>query len=296
MDEFPFIKIEDKKYPTVIMGEDNFTGWWNKGRFDSEEERAKAYREAIEIAYSKGVRGFSMSPQNTLLQVLKNFKKEHQDIVCIANPHWQKHYYLGKESLWDQKNLIKLRATQLSLNEELKNCEWHKNSNIEDRLDEEEINSIRLDEEEYKKSLKKFHFCDFWLVGNIGTSAFILLNRFDIIKKEIELVRKSGMCPIGMCQGGGLALKGYERLDIGGTWIWINKNFVCPNLEYALKEIKKAKKPITAYKIFTNPEGFDFKKSIEFIKRIKQIKSVVVGVENGDQARGTFTNLREVWK
>ena len=53
MKEFPFIEIENKKYPTVIMGEDHFTGWFKKCRkYDSEEERENAYRETLEIAYS----------------------------------------------------------------------------------------------------------------------------------------------------------------------------------------------------------------------------------------------------
>ncbi|MBU1112007.1 MAG: hypothetical protein KJ896_04460, partial [Nanoarchaeota archaeon] len=72
MDNFKFITIENKNYPSVIMGEDHFTGWFSKcPKFDSEEERAKAYRECLETAYSLGVRGFSMSPHDTLILVLK---------------------------------------------------------------------------------------------------------------------------------------------------------------------------------------------------------------------------------
>ena len=58
---------------------------------------------------------------------------------------------------------------------------------------------------------------------------------------------------------------------------------------------KEAKKPITAYKIFDSPEGFDIEKSIEFIKSVEQIKSIVVGVEGKEQAEETFSKLQEYW-
>ena len=113
MKEFPFIKIENKKYPTVIMGEDHFTGWFKKCRkYDSEEEREISYRQTVETAYSLGVRGFSMSPHPTLIKVLKEFKKEHPEIICISNPHWQTNYYLGDKSLWLPENLERLGASE----------------------------------------------------------------------------------------------------------------------------------------------------------------------------------------
>ena len=76
-----FIKIEGKNYPTVIMGEDVFTGWFKKGKFKTEKQRAKAYKATIEEAYRQGVRGFSISPQKTLVKVLKTFKKKHPGMV-----------------------------------------------------------------------------------------------------------------------------------------------------------------------------------------------------------------------
>ena len=290
-----FIKIENTNYPTIIMGEDNFTGWFGKGNFNSENKRAEAYEESIKMAYSLGVKGFSISPQPTLISVLKKFKKNHPEIVCISNPHWQNHYYVGNKSLWTKENLGRLRATEKSiLNKDLiKDCYWFKNIDVEKRFSKKEIESFRLDEEEYKKQLKEFkEFCNFCLVGNLGRSSLILLGREDIIKREIELAREEGFIPLGMCEGGRLALPNTEKLNVAGTWVWINSSFACPSLNYTLEAIKESKKPITAYKIFTNPRKFDLNKSIKFIKGISQIKSIVVGVENKEQAKETFGKLR----
>ncbi|MBU1974058.1 MAG: hypothetical protein KKH52_01540, partial [Nanoarchaeota archaeon] len=276
MKPFPVINLENKPYPSVIMGEDHFTGWFKKcKKYSSEKARATDYQKTIQIAYDLGVRGFSISPHLTLIKVLKKFKQENSEIVCIANPHWQSNYYLGKESLWSKKNMERLAASEKYYSKS--DCLWFKEADIKKRFSKEEINAFTLDEKEYQQQLKTFSFCDFSLVGNLGRSALVLLNRTDLIKREIALVRKAGLIPLGICEGGALALLQLEKLNLAGTWVWINRHFCCPNLNTALKVIKQSKKPITGYKILST-ENFNLEKSISFIKSIKQIKSIVVGV------------------
>ncbi len=297
MKEFSFIKIETKKYPTIIMGEDQFTGWFKKcKKYNSEKERAVAYKQTIEVAYSKGVRGFSMSPHPTLIKILKHFKMKHPNIVCIANPHWHKNYYLHNESLWSNENMEKLKASEIFYGAKslIKNNKF-KETNIKKIFSREEIDLFRLDEKEYLEQLNQFNFCDFILIGNLGKNALIHLEREDIIKREIKLVRDYGRIPIGICEDGGLNLSKYEKMNISGTWILLNKYKNYPKLNDILKIIKKSKKPLTAYRIFVNPKGFNLENPISFIKNINQIKSIVVGVENKEQAEKTFSKLNKLW-
>jgi len=279
VEPFKFIQIEGKDYPTVIMGEDHFTGWFSKcPKFSSEEERAKAYRETLETAYSLGVRAFSMSPHDTLILVLKKFKSKHPEIVCISNHHWKSHYYLGEKSMWNSEIINKLGP------------------DAKENFSEEEIKSIRLDEKEYVEQLNEFKkFCDFCLVGNLGISALITLGREDIIEKEIELVRELGMVPLGMCEGGAFALEKMETLNVGGTWVMVNRHEIGYNTSEGLSVLKSAKKPVTAYRVFTSPEGFNLEKSIEFVNSVETIKSIVVGVSGKEQAQETFSKLKEFW-
>jgi len=279
MESFKFIQIEGQNYPTVIMGEDHFTGWFSKcPKFNSEEERAKAYRETLEIAYSLGVRGFSISPHDTLILVLKKFKKKYPEIVCIANHHWHSHYYLEEKSMWDSEIISKLGP------------------DAKENFSEKEIKEIWLNEKEYHEDLEKFSkFCDFCLVGNLGISVLITLSREDIIEREIELARKYGMIPLGMCEGGALALEKMEKLDVAGTWVCVNKDYLCPDLKTGLPILKSAKKPVTGYRIFSSPKGFDLEKSMEFVNSVETIKTIVVGVANKEQARETFSKLKEFW-
>ena len=270
MKEFPFVKIERKKYPTVIMGEDHFTGWFSKcPKFGSDKERANAYRGTLEVAYRKGVRGFSISPHPVLVKVLKKFKAERSGVVCISNHHWKSHYYVNDESLWENGNLDKLVSNSFS---------------------QEEISKFRLDEGEYKKQLEKFNFCDFFLVGNIGLSSLILLGREDILIKEIELVRSKGGIPLGICEGGEALLK-IENLDVAGTWLKTNRY----TKKSFLNKLRKSTKSITAYKVFSGLKEFNFEESMKFIRELPKIKSVVVGVSGKKQAKETFSLLKESW-
>lgn len=294
--EFSFIDIEGKRYPSVIMGEDRFTGWWDRENH-SEKERADVYLKSLEEAYLNGVRGFSISPHGTLIRVLKEFKEKHNDIVCISNHHWQNNYYLGDKTLWTEENLHRIAACEKFHSGDLiENADWLKGVDVSKRFSKKEIASFRLDENEYKEQLKMFDFCDFFLVGNLGMSSLINLGREDIVRREVELVREFGGVPIGMCQGGGLSILKYEEMGVAGNWVWLNKFSAYPNLDYALKSIEKSSKPITAYRVFTNPKGFDLKESISFIKTVRKVKSVVVGVENEIQSKENFFELKNYWK
>jgi hypothetical protein len=292
MDSFGFIEIENKEYPKVIMGEDSFTGWFGKDPFESERDRAKSYTKTLKMAYRQGVRGFSISPQKTLVKALKNFKKDHPEIICISNHHWQTHYYSEEKLLWSSKNLKKLSRTISSKFPKFNKCKWGVSSGERFRLDE--IRRFRLDEKEYISQLKNFKFCDFCLIGNLGKSSLILLRREDILEKEIVLAREEGMTPLGMCEAS-FALPLIEKLDVAGNWTWVNKEFACPSLESVTKIIKSSKKPITAYKIFGGGQGnFDLRGSLEFLSKLKMIKSIVVGVENETQAEETFQKIKQL--
>lgn len=296
MREFSNIIIEGKPYPTVILGEDSFTGWFGKGRFNSEVKRAPAYRQTIETAHEIGVRGFSISPHPTLMEVLRRFKEENPQIICICNPHWRLNYYMGKQSLWSSENINRLNATVFSKQDASIQIDsfWLKDAKGAKALSDDEIGLITFGENEYRNTLKKFSsFCDFSLVGNIGHSALPLIGRRDIVEREIELTRHCELIPLGMCQGGGPALEAYKRLNVSGCWLWINDCTSFPNLPYTMDVLKSAEMPMTAFRVFDSPNGFRFEKSMAFIDRIRQINSVVAGVDDPNQARETFQN---VWK
>lgn len=295
---FPFIKIEDKKYPSIIMGEDHFTGWFSKckEKYLTEDSRADSYLKTLNIAYKLGVRGFAISPHQTLIKVLNNFKKEHSDIVCIANPHYQQNYYLNNQSLWTRDNLNRLAATIFTrYSKELKNTNWLGLLENPKPFSSDEISKISLNTLEYSNNLNIFNqFCDFSLIGNLHRSVLLFLDRQDLVIKESQLVRQSGMIPILMCEAGALALEKSKDIDCGGYWIMMNEDFGVPSIKKLIQYTKKINKPITAYKAFTRSDGFNPQKTINFFNKITQVKSLVVGVGNTSQAEETFTLLSKL--
>lgn len=296
---FPNIKIEGKNYPSIIMGEDHFSGWFAKSGVDypNEELRAKSYFDSISIAYKFGVRGFSVSPHNTVIKVLSDFKAIHPDIICIANPHYQQNYYIGSESLWTPTNFGRLTSTiyhNIHDKENL-NMSWFKDVDKFTPFSKTEIKNFRLDINEYSQNISKFNnFCDFSLVGNLHRSALLLLDRQDLVIAESKLVRQSGMIPLLMCEAGALALDISLNIDCAGYWIYMNEDFGFPNNIELIKRINNSNKPITAYKAFTRNGGFDVDKTIEYFKKIPQVSSLVVGVENPVQAQETFSKLSQI--
>lgn len=293
---FHSIQIENKSYPTIIMGEDHFGGWFSKSGADyyDEEMRAMSYFDSISIAYQNGVRGFSVSPYKTIMKVLSDFKLQHPDIVCIANPHYKKNYYIGTESLWTSENLGRLTSTifQHLDDPETKKLFWFKDVASFVPFSESEIKSFRLDEVEYANNLAEFSgFCDFSLIGNLHRSVLLLLGRQDLVKKESELVRQSKMIPILMCEAAAAALGKSKDIDCAGYWIYMNEDFGFPNIDKLITYLKNINKPVTAYKAFTRKDGFNIEKTLNFFKNIPSIKSLVVGIENPVQAEETFGKI-----
>jgi hypothetical protein len=237
-----------------------------------------------------------MSPHQTLIKVLRDFKKEHPEIIGIANPHYKQNYYLNNESLWSSENAGRLTATIFShYSKELKNINWFKDVDKYKPFSNEEIANFKLDEEEYLKNIEEFsNFCDFSLIGNLNRSALLLLGREDLVIKESELVRKTGMIPILMCEAGALALEKGKNIDCGGYWVYMNEEFGVPNIDSLLEYIKDVDKPITAYRAFTRGDGFNAIKTMDFFKNIEEIKTLVVGIDNEIQARNTFTDLKNI--
>lgn len=295
---FRNIKLEGKPYPTVIMGEDNFSGWFGKGDYPSEAARAAAYREALKAAYAQGVRGFSMSPHPTLLAELRRFKKSHPDIIVIANPHWQSHYYVGEESLWTPRNRGRVLATVAAmLPEAVRSAsDLLRGKELPPPFSKEEIARFRLDEKEFKAQLDRYKgLADFCIVGNLSFGALAYSGRQDIIEREIALVRAAGMLPLGISEGGDASAAKLKTLKVAGLWVWANRTERFPSPGNVAEAAGGAGVPVTAFRIFEHPGAFDIEASVAFLRKTGAVASIVVGVDTGAQATETFGKLRALY-
>ncbi len=84
-----FIQIEKRNYPRVILGDDSFTGWFNKKSQLTEKARTHQYSEVLKQAYSMGVKGFVDGGHEALHTTLRKFRETNGEVVCIAINHFR---------------------------------------------------------------------------------------------------------------------------------------------------------------------------------------------------------------
>lgn len=295
--QFQDLTVENKAYPAVVMGEDSFTGWFGKGNFPNESDREIAYTAALDAAYRQGVRGYSMSPHPTLMKAIERFKGSHPDIRVIANPHFKSHYYVGDQSLWTPGNLSRLIATVAAkLPEVVRSASpIFKDADLSTRFSDAEIAQIRLDEKEYLERLDAFKkFSDFSIVGNLPFGFLAFIGRDDIIRRETALARSRGLVPLGISEGGGVSAKMLQGLDVAAVWMWANRTLQFPVPVDLPALLGGYGRPVTAFRVFEHPDGFDPAASLAFIRDNRKISSLVVGVDDKSQAAETFAKIREL--
>lgn len=283
--------VENKKFPKFIMGSDFFTGWFNKDVFKTEKERANVYKLTLEMAYSCGVRGFIVEWHDTLIEVLYSFKNRHEDIICISNYHYNSHYFYRKESLWSSKNREKIISSILRKTDTSIEVNWFDKINRNGFFFEEEIEQFFLNTKEYEyKVFRMSKLCDFCIVGNLWYNSLFLLNRQDIIEEEIDIVRKYGLIPVGINETGNYGLSEIQKLNISISFTWINEKEVFPNLKNNITAINNSKIPLAAFRILNSQTTqTSIIESLNFIKHFDSIKSVLIGVDNPQQAKETFS-------
>lgn len=54
---FPNVTVEGRPYPSVILGEDSFTGWFKKNHYQSDVGYTQSYQKTLDVSYRLGVRG-----------------------------------------------------------------------------------------------------------------------------------------------------------------------------------------------------------------------------------------------
>ncbi|MBD3280173.1 hypothetical protein GF389_01450 [Candidatus Dojkabacteria bacterium] len=87
-----------------------------------------------------------------------------------------------------------------------------------------------------------------------------------------------------------------KNTEVEGFWVKMNRDFQTPNSEDFRKIMSHTKKPVSAYKVFSQKGGFDLNSSMSFIVEFPGVKSVVVGVANVEQATETISGMHNYIK
>jgi hypothetical protein len=296
-----FIKVEGKKYPTIILGGDRFLGWFGKPPEHIKDViTTEPYITSImEKCYQLGVRGFDMSVKKEVINSFKTIKKKHPDAVGIGNPNMDAGYELYGKPLCEFGHRI--IATYMNdffskeLKEKIKNLpldrkKWFEYPKGTKPLTQKEIDSITIDLDKYQKKLNPLKgVCDFILISECQLDCLSIFDRLDIHEKLIKLVRYNGFIPIGLSELTTISLPKYKKLDYAAYWTWVSKGFQFEDKKAALKEISNAGKPVTSFKSLSGGRLIDdIDGAIKFLKE-SGLSAVNLGVETEEQAEQTFT-------
>lgn len=292
---FKNILIENKEYPSIILWEDKFFWWKNPYKtYKTEIDRINSYHKTLEISYKLWVRWFCISPQISLINTLKNFKTNHPDIICIANPHASLNYYYNWKSMWQNEIWNSLTY---KIHNKIQNL-WVENNELFWKINNQIYYKniypykIEFNELEFKNTIKIFKsFCDFYIVWNLCLDALILLWRIDIINKQINIIRDIGAIPIGISELWLISLEKLEKLDLSMIFLNIQNS----KQNQSIKNLKNYSKLITAYRAFSsNKKDFNILESINDLRNYENIKSIVIWVENHIQAQENFSKLSTI--
>lgn len=295
---FPFITIENKAYPTVIVGGDRFTGLFappRNSRLESVITTPKYISSVLDACYKSGFRGFDVSMSNNVITCFERLKEKHPESVGIGNPNWDCGVMLGNEPFRDSMPRINKYLWEYVYSESEKasvqRIGEHQRSRFSTETDStpltaKEIGEIYLKADKYQANVDRIKdSCDFCLIGTVFGDWLPLLGRIDILEQMVGLVRESGLVPLSIHHFTSLVLGKLDDLDVAGHWTYVNNYWQLLSEEAALEAIHQSGKSITSFSALVSREEKEIEASLEYLFNRVKVDSVDFGVETPDEAR-----------
>lgn len=291
--------LEDCNYPVCILGGDRFCDWFSVAPPPINLTTEYVF-EIMKASYDLGVLGFDISCRFNVIEAFSRLKKIYPDIIGIGNPNWKCGYKLGDVHLWDIKERIISTIIHHSIKEEgvcIPNfagapeaCRFEKYLNGEIKtLTELEIGQIYIDEAIWLGRIKQLRdITDFCLVGADYADWMCSLDRLDLLRWQIETVRKNNMIPVSVSHWADTTIPLMEKEDFAAHWVYADPSKMFLKHEAAVNAVANASKPVTAFKILGHTRLLaDIEPNIKWLERLG-VKSIVLGLENLQQARESW--------
>lgn len=293
--------VEGHRYPVCIFGGDRFVDWFPHA--DPIQLTTDYTFKMMRLSYESGVRGFDISCRFNLINGFKKLKERFPEAIGIGNPNWLCGYKLNNTNLWDFKDRVvltiiqKLSQENRSFKNQIEKIPKNHNSRFIVKkgtrpLTDSEIKQIYIDERVWLNRISLLRgIVDFCLIGADYADWMCELNRLDLIKWQIETVRKNGMIPVSASHLSSITIPLLDEEDFGAHWVYANRAWMYLDPELAANSIQAAVKPITAFKILSNIKLPDEIESIIHYLRKFGTKSFVVGLENPEHVKYTLPRV-----
>lgn len=297
-----FYSVKNKLYPKLILGSDRFLDIFPKKRSQKQLEEKYIYN-VMKTAYQYGAGGFDLNimSDNLLKAFIKLKTKYGNSVVGIGSPNWKCGYKLGKTNLIDIKHIIINTIVSNYMDKNLRNQIYNlpkknrefffkvpRGSKI---LTNSEISQIYIDEKIWISRLKKLmDISDFCLFGADYADWMILLNRKDLLLWQIETIKKHNMIPLSVCHWTSISLPELDLLEIDGHWTLANLEAMYLEKLSAISAIQNSQKPVTCFRILRGIKiPNEIYKPIKWLYKDIGASSLVIGVDNEEQAKETFS-------
>lgn len=305
-DDGMFVTVGEKKYPKIILGGDKFLNYWGPQR-NAELSTVGGVLAMMEKAYDLGVRGFDISIGQHVIDAFHQLQKIHHDAIGIGNPNWRCGIKIGDKHIDDFRDRIGVmlvrRCYSTRQRENVRHmavsrgARWYL-PGVNDRvaeLTDEEISSIRLDEQLYRKNLEQLvEVADFVLVGTDYADWLIPMGKQSVLSRMVSIVKDYDRTPLSISHLASVTLPVLDQMGVAGHWVYVNKQHQLMDQEAAHWAITNARNPVTAFRVLAGGILLgDMRGAFEYLKQLG-IESVVIGAESKDQLEQTIPMIREV--
>jgi hypothetical protein len=250
-----------ERLPPSILGGDPF----NQFRFLYRRDRLwKLFDEdyclsVMRAAYQAGARAFALSfEENTRL--LRRLIDETGDrLIGFGNPTWEQGVILnGRYIQYSRDRILKTMVEQLMerrlaqliedklSKEDLLVFGYDRNA---EPLSDQEIASIYLDHDRFRKRLAIFGDCQYIFMGGSDADWLVSLGRVDVLDEMAQVVQEAGFIPIVLCQYATTVLPAVEaaRIDVAGYAVPLNREWSWFSRDECVEIVKNIQKPVIAF-------------------------------------------------
>jgi len=260
-------------------------------------------REKVKIlkyAYEHGIRTFDVSVCPNFIKAYNDFLQyTNGDTTGIGNPNWKCGFKLKDQDLWNIQDRIRKTLLKKYFSEEERKCifslpkviqkRWFLPSKEKPILSVKEVSDMYLDEKQFEKNLKMLKgLVKIVVFGSDYLEWLIKLNRLDLIKQGLEIIRNAGFTPWSISHWPSVTAPIIRDLPFEGHWIHYNEleQLIVPNR--ALESIKQLSEPITVFRVLSYGLLSDkFQQAVKFVINSLHPDNIVIGIRSIDDIKQT---------
>lgn len=291
-----------QRLPPSILGGDPFNHfrflyrkelWW---KLHDEEYCLSVMR----AAYEAGGKAFDLSFEVNARLFARLAEETGEQLIGFGNPTWEQGVMLnGRFLQYSRDRILRTLVDDIwprpiaSLVQERLSREDVLVFGYDHQappLSNEEIASIALDEQAFRRRLSIFRDCQYICFGGSDADWLVSLGRIDVVAEMARVVRQLGWIPILLCQYATLVVPQAESygIDVEGYAVPLNRAWSWFDRDQCVEIVKSLDKPVIAFMPFASG-GLqkDIRGALDWLYGEVGVESILFGTATAEHARET---------